>query len=248
MSENNLHRDEARERARLLAVSSYDVELDLTDGAGEKPGETTFRSRSVVRFACTEPGASTYLDLTATALLSATLNGTALDGGAFDGNRLQLAGLAADNELVVESEMAYMRTGEGLHRFVDPVDGGVYLYTQFETFEAHRMYGCFDQPDLKAVFRFVVRAPRDWVVVSNGAVVDGPADGEPGTWRFVETPRMSTYITALVAGPYHHVHDTHDGIDLGLYCRASLAQHLDPDDLLTVTKQGFDFFHRVFDY
>jgi aminopeptidase N len=144
--------------------------------------------------------------------------------------------------------MPYMRTGEGLHRFVDPVDGGVYLYTQFETFEAHRVYGCFDQPDLKAVFRFVVHAPRDWVVVSNGAAADQPADGEPGTWRFVETPRMSTYITALIAGPYHHVHDHHDGIDLGIYCRGSLAQHLDQDDLFEVTKQGFDFFHRVFDY
>ena len=118
MSENNLHRDEARERARLLTVSSYDVELDLTDGSGEKPGETTFRSRSVVRFAATEVGASTYLDLTAPTLLSATLNGQPVND--FDGNRLQLTDLAADNELVVESEMAYMRTGEGLHRFVDP--------------------------------------------------------------------------------------------------------------------------------
>ncbi|MCW2552026.1 MAG: Membrane alanyl aminopeptidase Metallo peptidase family [Mycobacterium sp.] len=246
MSENNLHRDEARERARLLTVSSYDVELDLADGSGEKPGETTFRSRSVVRFTSSEVGASTYLDLTASTLLGATLNGTPVTD--FDGNRLQLPDLAAENELVVEAELPYMRTGEGLHRFVDPVDGSVYLYTQFETFEAHRMYGCFDQPDLKAVFRFAVRAPRDWVVVSNGAVAEQPAEGEPGTWRFVETPRMSTYITALVAGPYHHVHDSHDGIDLGLYCRRSLAEHLDPDDLFTVTKQGFDFYHRVFDY
>ncbi|MCW2674242.1 MAG: aminopeptidase Metallo peptidase [Frankiales bacterium] len=246
MSANNLHRDEAAARARLLSVQSYDVELDLTDGSGEKPGETTFRSRAVVRFSSAETGASTYLDLTAATLLSARLNGT--DVTDFDGNRLQLTDLAADNELVVEAEMPYMRTGEGLHRFVDPVDGGVYLYTQFETFEAHRMYGCFDQPDLKAVFRFVVHAPRDWVVVSNGAADDRPADGEPGTWRFVETPRMSTYITALIAGPYHHVHDHHDGIDLGIYCRGSLAQHLDADDLFEVTKQGFDFFHQVFEY
>ena len=227
-------------------MSSYDVELDLADASGEKPGDTTFRSRTVIRFQSSEAGVSTFLDLTAAALLSATLNGEPMTG--YDGNRLQLTGLATDNELVVEAEMTYMRTGEGLHRFVDPVDGGVYLYTQFETFEAHRMYGCFDQPDLKAAFRFVVRAPRDWVVVSNGAVVDRPADDEPGTWRFAETPRMSTYITALVAGPYHHVHDHHDGIDLGLYCRRSLAEHLDQDDLFTVTKQGFDFYHRVFDY
>ncbi len=246
MSENTLHRDEARARAALLAVESYDVSLDLTDGAGEKPGETTFRSRTVVRFTATEPGASTYIDLTAPTLLSATLNGTPVED--YDGNRLQLPGLAAENELVVEADCAYMRTGEGLHRFVDPVDGSVYLYSQFETFDAHRMYACFDQPDLKAVFRLTVRAPRDWVVITNAAASAQPAEGEPGTWQFLDTPRMSTYITALIAGPYHHVHDSHDGIDLGLYCRGSLAQHLDADELFQITKQGFDYFHRVFDY
>ena len=246
MSSNNLHRDEAMERARLIAVSSYDVYLDLTDGGGELPGETTFLSRTTVRFACHEPGSSTYLDLTAPQLLTATLNGEPVHQSAFDGNRLALTGLAGTNELVVEARCAYMRTGEGLHRFVDPVDGSVYLYSQFETFDAHRMFACFDQPDLKAVFRFTARAPRDWVVVSGGAVVQSPAEGEPGVWVFAETPRMSTYITALVAGPYAHVHDEHDGIPLGIYCRASLAEFLKPEDLFTVTKQGFDFYHRVF--
>ncbi|MCU1587122.1 MAG: aminopeptidase, partial [Frankiales bacterium] len=246
MSKNNLWREEAAQRAALLAVESYDIELDLTDASGEKPGEETFRSRTVIRFSATEHGASTFLDLTAPTLLSATLNGTPVED--FDGNRLQLPGLAAENELVVEAEMAYMRTGEGLHRFVDPVDGGVYLYSQFETFDAHRVYGCFDQPDLKAPFRFTIRAPRDWEVISNGAVTDRPAVGEPGTWRFAETPRMSTYITAVVAGPYHCVRDTHDGIDLGIYCRGSLAEYLDADELFLITKQGFDFYQRVFDY
>jgi aminopeptidase N len=248
VSKNNLHRDEARERARLLDVTSYDVALDLTDGAGA-PGEGTFRSTATVRFTCTEPGAASYLDLTAPSVRSVVLNGTSLDvGEVFDGNRIALPGLAADNELVVDADAAYMRTGEGLHRFVDPVDGGVYLYTQFETFDAHRMYACFDQPDLKAVFRLSVHAPAGWVCVSNGAVHDQPEDGAAGTWRFVETPRMSTYITALIAGPYASVHDEHDGIPLGLYCRASLASNLDADALFEVTKQGFDFFHRVFDY
>ena len=181
---NNLTRDEAAERARLLTVASYDVELDLTDGAGA-PGEGTFLSRSTVRFSCTEPGASVHLDLTARAVRSLVLNGTALDPvTAFDGNRVELEGLAEDNELVVEADAVYMRTGEGLHRFVDPVDGSVYLYSQFETFDAHRMYACFDQPDLKAVFRLVVHAPRDWVVISNGAVQSCPAEGEAGTWTF----------------------------------------------------------------
>ncbi len=246
MSQNNLHRDEARERARLIAVTSYDVELDLADASGERPGETTFRSRTVISFTCVEPGATTYVDLTAPSLIGATLNGVAQQ--AFDGNRLQLRDLAAVNELVVEADCAYMRTGEGVHRFIDPVDSSVYLYSQFETFDAHRMFACFDQPDLKAVFRLTVRAPRGWVVVSNGAPIDRPGAGDPGTWRFAETPRMSTYITALIAGPYASVHDEHDGIPLGIYCRASLAEHLKPADLFTVTKQGFDFYHRVFGF
>ena len=242
MSTNNLHRDEAAERARLLQVASYDVDIDLTDGAGA-PGEGTFRTTSTVRFTCSEPGATSYIDLTAPTVREATLNGVAVDAAAFDGNRLALPALAADNELVVVADGAYMRTGEGLHRFVDPVDSSVYLYTQFETFDAHRMFACFDQPDLKAVFRFTVQAPADWVVVSNGV---SSQDG--GRWTFTETPPMSTYITALVAGPYASVHDEHDGIPLGIYCRASLVQHLDADELFEITKQGFDYFHRVFDY
>jgi aminopeptidase N len=249
VSQNNLHRDEATERARLLSVTSYDVQLDLTDGSGEKPGEDTFGSATTIRFVSREPGTPTYLDLTAESVSTITLNGESLDPArVFDGNRITLPTTATENELFVDARCVYMRTGEGLHRFVDPVDGSVYLYSQFETFDAHRMYACFDQPDLKSIFTFHVRAPRDWVVVSNAVAEDSPADGEPGTWRFAQTAPMSTYITALVAGPYAYVHDEHDGIPLGIYCRASLAQHLDPDDLFTVTKQGFDFYHRVFGY
>jgi len=244
VSANNLHRDEARDRARLLTVATYDVELDVTE---QEPG-TSFHSRTTVRFSCSEPGASTYLDLTAPTLRHATLNGSPVDPAAFDGNRLALSGLAADNELVVEADCAYMRTGEGLHRFTDPVDGNVYLYSQFETFDAHRVYACFDQPDLKAAFRFSVTAPAGWVVVSGGAVIDRPTQGSPGTWCFAETARMSTYVTAVVAGPYVSVHDEHDGIPLGIYCRASLGEFLQTDELFTLTKQGFDFYHRVFAY
>ena len=248
MSENNLHRDEATERARLLEVSTYDISLDLTDGHGA-PGEKTFATTSTVRFTCSEPSAASYLDLTAPQVDSVTLNGETLDvTEVFDGNRIALHGLAADNEVTVVARGAYMRTGEGLHRFVDPVDESVYLYSQFETFDAHRMYACFDQPDLKAAFRFTVEAPDGWVVVSNGAVDSAPKDKAAGTWTFVETARMSPYITALVAGPYASVHDEHDGIALGIFCRASLVQHLDAGELFTITKQGFDFYHRVFDY
>jgi aminopeptidase N len=234
----NLTRDEARERARLLTVDSYAVELDLT------AGDERFGSTTVVRFGCGEPGTSSFVDLHDAVVREVTLNGRTLDPASYDAGqgRIPLPDLAAANELRVVADIAYSRTGEGLHRFVDPVDKNVYLYTQFETADAHRMYTCFDQPDLKAAFELIVTAPDGWEVVSNTA-----PERAGGRWHFPATPRVSTYITALVAGPYHVVRDEHDGIPLGVYCRASLAEFLDADKIIEVTRQGFDFFRRVFD-
>ena len=241
MAENNLLRSEAAERARLLADLHYDVSLDLT-------GDETFRSETRLRCRCLQPGADTFLDVTAVAVTSATVNGTAVAAGAFDADagRLRLTGLAAENEIVVVADHVYEHTGVGLHRFVDPVDGGVYLHTQFEPFDAHRVFPCFDQPDLKATFSFTVEAPAGWEVVSNGAPTQRPDGGAAGRWRFATTETMSTYITALVAGPYHSVHRTHREIQMGLYCRQSLAQYLDADEIFDVTAAGFDFFEDAF--
>ncbi len=248
----NLTRDEARERARLLKVESYEVALDLTEG------EERFESVTTVRFTSTRPGESTFVDLHGATVRKVTLNGADLDVSAYDAERgrFPLPSLAESNVLVVDADCSYMRTGEGLHRFVDPVDQQVYLHSQFETADAHRMYACFDQPDLKATFQLTVLAPAGWEVVSNAAasvVTELPEQaGRHGTvqaarrWEFPATPVLSTYITALVAGPFHKVTSEHDGIPLGVYCRASLAEHLDADNILEVTRQGFDFFHRVF--
>ena len=239
---SNLHRDEAIERAGLLEVDGYEVDLDLTTG------DAVFRSASTIRFRSRRPGASTFVELTAERVVEVELNGTPVPVTAWDGRRVRVDGLAADNVLRVVADCRYSRTGEGLHRFVDPVDGGVYLYSQFETYDAHAMYACFDQPDLKATFTLAVTAPAGWVCSSNGRVLSRPEPGAAGRWEFAPSPRMSTYISALVAGPYAEVRETYDGIDLGVYCRASLAQHLDADEIFTVTKQGFDFFHEVFGY
>lgn len=248
----NLTRDEARERARLLKVESYNVALDLTEG------EERFESVTTVRFAATQPGADTFIDLHGARVRQITLNGTDLDVTAYDADtgRFPLTGLAESNELRIDADCTYMRTGEGLHRFVDPVDQKVYLHTQFETADAHRMYACFDQPDLKATFQLTVLAPADWEVVSNAAASSVEELAQEGgrhgavvaakRWEFPPTAVMSTYITALVAGPYHKVTAEHDGIPLGVYCRSSLAEHLDPENILEVTRQGFDFFHKVF--
>jgi aminopeptidase N len=245
----NLTRTQAAARAELLAVQTYDLQLDVTDGGG-KPGEHTFRSTTTVEFSCRRPGESTFIDLVAATVHSATLNGTELDvAGYTEEGGLPLPGLAEQNTLVVVADCRYSNTGEGLHRFLDPEDGQVYLYSHFEPGEAKRMFACFDQPDLKAAYTVHVTAPFDWQVVSNtgGRTVEAGPGGSQLV-HFEPTKRLSTYLVALIAGPYAKVTDLHDGIPLGLYCRASLAQYLDPDELLRVTKQGFDFYHRVFDY
>ncbi|MFF0299472.1 aminopeptidase N [Streptomyces sp. NPDC004562] len=256
MPGENLSRDEARERAALLAVDGYEVSLDVRSALGEGPGDgepRTFRSVTTIRFRCAEPGASSFADLIAPSVTSVSFNGRDLDPSeVFDGSRIVLEDLAADNELVVDAQCAYSRTGEGLHRFVDPEDGEVYLYTQYEPADSRRVFANFEQPDLKAPFRFEVRAPEQWTVWSNGA-----GERADGVWRFAETKPISTYITCVVAGPYHYVTDSYtrelaDGsrleIPLGAMCRKGLAPHFDADDVFLITKQGLDFFHDHFDY
>ncbi len=239
---NNLTRIEATDRARLLSVRGYRIALDLSRG------DTTFGSATTVSFGCAEPGAATFIELTAPSVEQITLNGSQVDVAAFDGNRIALAGLAADNELTVVASCAYSRSGEGLHWFTDPADGGVYLHSDLETYDAHRIYACFDQPDLKATFEFTVIAPDSWVVVSNMApdVSGEPAGPGLARWHFPQSQPMSSYFTAIVAGTYHRVSSSHDGIPVGIYCRQSLAEYLDADEIFEVTGQGFDYFHRAF--
>ena len=243
----NITRAEAQARSSTIHVDSYAVDLDLT-GTGP-----TFRSTTTCIFECSEPGAQTWIDLIADSVQSVTLNGTDLDPGeVVEGGRIHLPGLASDNTVTIEAQCRYMNTGEGLHRFIDPVDDETYLYTQFESADARRMYACFEQPDLKATFQLTVTAPAHWQVVSNAPTPEPvPAGGNTATWSFEATPRMSTYITALVAGPYHVVRDSYSGphgtYPLGVFCRASLAQYLDADDIFELTKQGFAFFEEQFD-
>jgi aminopeptidase N len=245
----NLTREQAVERAALVTVDSYRITLDLTDGAGN-PSERTFRSVTAVEFDALA-GADTYIDIAADAIRSATLNGRDIDVSSYDESTgIPLTGLLEHNVLVVDADCRYSNTGEGLHRFVDPVDGEVYLYSQFETADAKRMFACFDQPDLKATFDVMVTAPKNWRVISNGASGHVHGEGDAHEHTFVTTPRMSTYLVALIAGPYAHWSDTysddHGDIPLGLYCRASLAEFMDADRLFTQTKQGFSFYHKNF--
>ncbi|MBB1253089.1 aminopeptidase N [Streptomyces sp. OF3] len=247
MPGTNLTRDEARERARLLEVEAYEIELDLS---GAQEGGT-FRSVTRVRFQAREAGES-FIDLVAPTVHEVALNGEALDvARVFADSRISLPGLVAGaNELLVVADCAYTNTGEGLHRFVDPVDQQAYLYTQFEVPDARRVFASFEQPDLKATFAFTVTAPEGWTVISNSPTPEPSGN----RWEFAPTPRISSYITALIVGPYHAVHSTWESADgsrsvpLGVYCRPSLAEFLDADAIFEVTRQGFDWFEEKFDF
>ena len=240
----NLTRNEAIERAALVTVDRYVIELDLVTG------EKTFGSTTTVEFEAL-PGADTYIDLAAHRVHSAVLNGHAIDVSGYDESAgIPLEGLAQRNVLVVSADCYYSNTGEGLHRFVDPVDGEVYLYSQFETADAKRMFTCFDQPDLKATFDVTVTAPAHWQVISNGATTSIEDRSAARVHTFATTAPMSTYLVALIAGPYARWDDVyadeHGEIPLGLFCRASLAPFMDAERLFTETKQGFDFYHCNF--
>jgi aminopeptidase N len=238
---------ETAERAALLRVDSYDVQLDLTRG------DEVFRSVSSIRFDCTHPGAASYADLVAETVHEITLNGTPIDPATgYAAGRITLAGLAGHNELRVVADCAYSSDAAGLMRTVDSADGKVYTATHFEPAEARRVYANFEQPDLKAQFTFHVTVPAAWTVLSNQPAPDPvPAAGGTAVWHFPPSPRMSTYLTAVVAGEYHVVRDEHTTpagqvIPLGLACRQSLAAYLDPADVFTITRQGLDYFTGLF--
>ena len=249
MPGTNLTREEAAERARLISVSSYEVELDLT------AGPESFGSSSTIRFTA-QPGSATFADLvTEGPIHEITLNGRELDPAVvFADSRIALDDLKAENELRVRVDCQYSHTGEGLHRMVDPVDGGVFLYTQFEVPDARRVFADFEQPDLKATFTFTVTAPATWELFSNSptpAPEPVTAAGDVSVWRFATTEPISTYITALVAGDYGVVRKNYTSangtvIPMAVACRKSLLEFLDADEIFDVTFKGFDYFEAKF--
>lgn len=257
----NLTRVEAEERKSIVQYPiHYSVDLDLTQG------DTTFVSTSTIQFGA-KAGESTFLALIADEVTSVTLNGESVEPGeVFADSRIALNNLRERNEVVVTAVCRYSTTGEGLHRSVDPSDGNVYLYSQFEVPDARRVYAVFDQPDLKAVFKFSVLAPCSWIVTSNMPVestedtgqmtLDGTLGTKPAEhakrWTFAPTPTMSSYLTAICAGPYAEWHTTYqneDGrtIPMAQYCRQSLKDDFakDVDYLFDITKKGFAFYAKT---
>lgn len=259
MSNQNLGRDEAAHRSALITTHSYDVSLDVRHAAD--PEVAGYPSRSVISFAASEPGASTFVDFIGGDVHSIFLNGKSISvADAVDGSRIRLDNLQEENQVTVTGTALYSRSGEGMHRFVDPADGQCYLYTQYEPADARRVFANFEQPDLKAEFTFHVMAPSGWHVASNGTEVARTVlTSDPATsrWDFAPTLSMSTYITTVLAGPYfravdHWSRTAPDGtqleVPLALYCRASLSESFDPETLFSLTKQGLEFFNTLFDF
>ena len=246
---SNITRDEAAARAGVITVDSYAIEVDLR-GVATDP---TFLSRTTVRFASSAPGATTWIDLVADEVLGAELNGAALEVADYDGARLALPDLAAENELVVSARCHYMTTGEGLHRLVDPADGEHYLYTQFAMADARRVFACFEQPDLKGRFSWQVTAPARWEVRTNTAPATEPQDLGAGLarWSFPPTQALSTYLAALCAGPFHVVESEYAGpagtYPMALLVRRSMAQFLDADEVFDLTRAGLAHYEGAFD-
>ena len=258
MNNENLSREEAAERSALISVDTYDVHVDLTNA--KDPEFESYPTATTVRFSCNTPGAETFIDYIHHSIDSVKLNGVELKlDEVVDGARIRLANLKAENVLTIHGRSYYSRSGEGLHRYFDPSDGRVYLYTQYEPSDCRRVFPNFEQPDLKAVFNFRITAPKDWVVSSNAVLesqVTDPSDDSVSKRVFAPTAKISTYITAILAGEYFTATTTYKpkskvnsgDIPLVAYCRQSLKPHFDYENIFKVTENGLDFFQDLFDY
>ena len=239
-----LTRDDAEARVARVSGVSYDIAVQLQRGA------PTYRGEVTIRFTLSGRD-DTFLDFRGKIIEELRLNGRALPP-TWSGFRLLLPGDAlteGENTVAVRYENEYDHTGDGFHQFIDPEDGEEYLYTNFEPYESHRLFPNFDQPDIKAEYTLTVTAPAEWELISNSREIGAePADAGRVRHRFERTRPFSTYLFALIAGPYHVFRDTHGDVPLGLYCRKSLVKHMDTNEFFTVTKQGLDFYASFFDY
>lgn len=246
MPGQNLTRAEAAERSKLLQTSTYYVELDLTGS------EETFESVTTVHFTAAELGASSFIDLIARSVESISLNGTELPIESYADSRIPLPNLQAENELTIRATCEYSHTGEGLHRVVDPADGEAYLYSQFEVADSRRMFAVFEQPDLKAEFTFRVTAPEHWNIFSVSPTPQKQLlEAGKAQWEFSPTERISSYLTCLIAGPYAGVTGSYTSVDgreipMGVYCRRSLIDYLDGEEVIEITKQGMPFYEKQY--
>jgi aminopeptidase N len=240
-SEDNLLYTEALDRAQVVTNVSYKINLDLDSG------DDTFLCNSEIEFYA-KNGNETFLNFNGDKVLDIELNGKELSTDNYADYKIKLSPLQSHNKVVVKGVCRYQNTGVGLHKFVDPVDNMIYLHTQFEPFDAHRVFACFDQPDIKATFEFTVNAPQGFVIISNSKPIEVPGvtgdEYDGGIWKFAKTKKISTYLAAIIAGNYKGFFDKYRDIDLGIYARRSLLKYIDYEYLFKLTKNGFSFYEN----
>lgn len=254
LDDERLTREEAYARAELITISDYEIELDLSNAMALD--EPTYPVTTTLRFTATTPGEDTFLNYLGDSVDSVSINGVSHDISQIAGTaRIAIPNVAAENEVVIHSHSRYSHSGEGLHRFVDPVDGQVYIYSQFEPADARRVYPNMEQPDLKAIFRITITGPDTWTLASNGHEIEREAvDTGIDRVRFAPTQPLSTYLTTFLAGPYAQFdshwdnHDEVEPVQLRIFARQSLAEHVDAEELFTLTQQGLTWFHEQFHY
>ena len=247
---DRLTQDEAEARAALISNPAYRPTIRMAADQSAK----TYESEVTVDFDCSTPGASSFIDLLALRVSEATLNGKPVDVSRYKDGRLPLDDLQGHNTLTVKSLHVYSDMGAGLTRVVDSEDGTPYLHTQFEHNHAHKVFACFDQPDIKGTIRWTVEAPKPWTVVTNTAETATTDLGNGMERReYAPTERISTYLGAMVAGPFAKFEDTYTSVDgrvipMAIYCRASQAKYFakDSKEFFDITKAGLRAYEEEF--
>ncbi|MEO7587210.1 MAG: aminopeptidase N [Arachnia sp.] len=244
----NLTREETGARAAAIHIDQQRVSVDVCDAADLS--QPTYPVDTTIALTASEP--DTWLDYQGDAVTAVLVDGKPRPIE-FDGSRIRLRGLPTGVPCVIDVQGAsrYSRSGEGMHRFRDPADGQTYLYTQYEPADARRVFPCFEQPDIKPHFTFELIGPSGWQLLSNQPEVSRRHVGNGMDHvTFAPTPPLSTYLTCLVAGPYHRVDDVwaspKGDVELAWMCRASLAPHLDADELTRITIAGLDYLDTAF--
>lgn len=232
---------QANLRSEVISDVSYELDFQLT-------GETEFTASTKVNFRLSEVPKELSLDLNKAQIKRFMINGTAVYpnyNGAYISLNSRLLSTGS-NTVIVEYTRAHSTNGEGLHRFQDPIDGKVYLYSHFEPAAAQQMFAVFDQPDIKAHYQISVTAPKDWQVISTMRETSIKAVGASNRWEFPQTPKLSPYNFSMHAGPYQVWQDNSGRYPMRLFARQSVAHQVPPEDWFTYTKQGLTFFDNYF--
>ncbi len=251
-----IDRELARARAAIISEVEYDLRFQLTRRAKEVVGSTWLRFQLPKD---RPPTAPLVLDFAGTELADVRLNGREVVPRAVHDHVLLPAELLVGgaNNLQARFRAAVAPTGTPLTVYRDPADGREYYYTLVVPADAHRLYPCFDQPDLRARFRVELDLPVDWTAVANTRRIDAPAEGSPNTlgvlWQFEPSKPLPTYLMAFACGPFTVVDGGAGGapgLDPGqpmrLFLRDSQLRHLDRDQLLTLHRDGLGWLAAQF--